>query len=75
MDPTQDTDTPRLERPALTKIVATLGPASSDPDIIRRMIEAGVSVFRFNFSHGDEESHSSRLRIVREAAEDLRHHD
>ena len=34
-----------------TKIVATLGPASSEPDMIRRLFDAGVDVFRLNFSH------------------------
>lgn len=40
-----------------TKIICTLGPASSDPEIIRSMIEAGMDVARFNFSHGTQESH------------------
>jgi len=44
-----------------TKIVATLGPASSDPAVLRRLIDAGVDVFRLNFSHGD---HSEKLAIM-----------
>jgi pyruvate kinase len=52
----------------LTKIVATLGPASSSAETIGRLIECGVSVFRFNFSHGTLEEHAGRLAIVREAA-------
>ncbi|MDX9873384.1 MAG: pyruvate kinase [Spongiibacteraceae bacterium] len=52
-----------------TKIVATLGPASSDPEVIERMIRAGVDVFRLNFSHGTAEEHIERSRIVRAASE------
>lgn len=48
-----------------TKIVATLGPASSDADMIRHLFEAGVDVFRFNFSHGTHEDHQKRCDIVR----------
>jgi pyruvate kinase len=51
-----------------TKIVATLGPASSTPDILARMIAAGVDVVRLNFSHGKAEDHVERARLVREAA-------
>ncbi|MEY8662778.1 pyruvate kinase [Ligilactobacillus faecis] len=50
-----------------TKIVSTLGPASSDLDTICKLIEAGANVFRFNFSHGDHEEHLSRMNLVREA--------
>ncbi|NBO90370.1 MAG: pyruvate kinase, partial [Betaproteobacteria bacterium] len=51
-----------------TKIVATLGPASSDPDILEKMIRAGVNVVRLNFSHGVAQDHIDRARLVREAA-------
>jgi pyruvate kinase len=51
-----------------TKIVATLGPASSSPEILARMIAAGVDVVRLNFSHGKAEDHVERARLVREAA-------
>lgn len=51
-----------------TKIVATMGPASSDPLVIERMIEAGVDVFRLNFSHGTEADHLSRAELVRNVA-------
>lgn len=47
------------------KIVATLGPASSDIATIRTLVEAGVNVFRLNFSHGTHEDHLARLRIIR----------
>ncbi len=50
-----------------TKIVATLGPASSSPDILEKMFRAGVDVVRFNFSHGTAEDHTRRAAVVREA--------
>src|SRR5512140_900061 len=49
-----------------TKIVATLGPASSDPEILERMFRAGVDVVRINFSHGTAEDHLKRAEMVRE---------
>jgi pyruvate kinase len=52
-----------------TKIVATLGPASSDPAVVERMIRAGVNVVRLNFSHGTGQDHVDRARLVREAAQ------
>ena len=52
-----------------TKIVATLGPASSDPALLEEMIRAGVNVVRLNFSHGKAEDHIERARLVREASE------
>jgi pyruvate kinase len=54
--------------PRSTKIVATLGPASSDKLILERMLAAGVDVVRFNFSHGKAEDHLARAKLVREAA-------
>ena len=58
--------------PRSTKIVATLGPASSDPLVLQRMLAAGVDVVRFNFSHGSAEDHLRRARLVREAARAVR---
>src|SRR5450830_2094294 len=52
-----------------TKIVATLGPASSDPALLEQMIRAGVNVVRLNFSHGTSQDHIERARMVREAAQ------
>ncbi len=52
-----------------TKIIATLGPASSSDATIRKLIDAGVDVFRFNFSHGTHEGHSDTISRVRQAAE------
>lgn len=54
-----------------TKVVATIGPASSSLEVITQLIEAGVDVFRFNFSHGTHQEHSAALRAVREASERL----
>jgi pyruvate kinase len=51
-----------------TKIVATLGPASSDPEVLEAMIRAGVNVVRLNFSHGKAQDHVDRATLVREAA-------
>ena len=51
-----------------TKIVATLGPASSDAETLERMIAAGVDVVRMNFSHGKPEDHINRAKLVRDAA-------
>ncbi|PWB61978.1 MAG: pyruvate kinase [Betaproteobacteria bacterium] len=49
-----------------TKIVATLGPASSDPAVLERMMRAGVDVVRLNFSHGTTADHEARAELVRE---------
>ncbi|MCK0506915.1 pyruvate kinase [Aromatoleum anaerobium] len=54
--------------PRHTKIVATLGPASSDPQVLERMVHAGVDVVRMNFSHGKAEDHVARAEAIREAA-------
>jgi pyruvate kinase len=51
-----------------TKIVATLGPASSDPVLLEQMIRAGVNVVRLNFSHGTAQDHIDRAIMVREVA-------
>jgi pyruvate kinase len=52
-----------------TKIVATLGPASDDKETLCGMIKAGLDVARLNFSHGNEEEHRRRFRVLREAAD------
>jgi pyruvate kinase len=51
-----------------TKIVATIGPASSAPETLAQMIGAGLDVVRFNFSHGTADDHRQRAALVREAA-------
>jgi len=57
---------------ANAKIVATLGPASSDAETIKALHSAGADVFRINFSHGDREDHQARVRIIRAAERELR---
>jgi pyruvate kinase len=54
-----------------TKIVATIGPASQDPDTIRSLIKAGVNVFRLNFSHGDQNSHLETINHIKKIRENL----
>jgi pyruvate kinase len=51
-------------RPTLATIVATIGPSSDSPEMVRRLIRSGVSIFRFNFSHGDLAAHKRYLRDV-----------
>jgi pyruvate kinase len=51
-----------------TKIVATMGPACAEAELLVRLFEAGVSVCRLNFSHGDLDGHARTLRLIREAA-------
>ncbi|MCA9967278.1 MAG: pyruvate kinase, partial [Anaerolineales bacterium] len=52
-----------------TKIVATIGPASNQPETIRRMLAAGMTVARINFSHGDHASHRATIETLRRVAE------
>ena len=51
-----------------TKIICTLGPASEQPELLERMIEAGMDVARFNTAHGDPQEHAKRIRLVRDVA-------
>jgi len=51
-----------------TKIVCTIGPASDKPEILARLIEAGMNVARLNFSHGSHEEHAARISLIRQAA-------
>ncbi|MDR0548898.1 MAG: pyruvate kinase [Deltaproteobacteria bacterium] len=53
-----------------TKIVATIGPASSDPAILAKMLEAGLNVARLNFSHGDHASHKATIVALRRLAKE-----
>lgn len=54
-----------------TKIVATLGPATDNPEILRKMILAGANVFRINFSHADYEEVVNRIKMVRSISEGI----
>lgn len=54
-----------------TKIVATLGPACSSKEVIKRMIDAGVNVFRINFSHADYTDVTERIQMIRELNEEF----
>ena len=54
-----------MRRQRNVKILATLGPASSSPESIRRLFEAGADVFRLNFSHGSHADHRERFDIIR----------
>jgi|SRR5688572_788211 pyruvate kinase len=54
-----------------TKIVATIGPASRPPEILRKLIETGVDVFRLNFSHGTHEEHEAVLKDIRAISREL----
>ena len=54
-----------------TKIVATLGPACSSKEVIKNMVDAGVNVFRINFSHADYTDVSERINIIRELNEEF----
>lgn len=57
-------DTPKK----YTKIVATLGPASANLEVLKGMISAGIDVIRMNFSHGDHATHAKNLNLVRKSA-------
>src|SRR5918996_2390102 len=51
-----------------TKIIATIGPASRDPEVLVRLVDAGMDVARLNFSHGTADEHAETARLVRDAA-------
>jgi pyruvate kinase len=57
-----------------TKIVATLGPATDAPGVLRQLLAAGVDVFRLNASHGDQATHAARIDAVRAEARDAQKH-
>lgn len=54
-----------------TKIVATIGPATQDPDVLRSLIEAGASTLRLNFSHGTHSDHQRSIRLIRQISFEL----
>jgi pyruvate kinase len=55
-----------------SKIVCTIGPASSSPRIVKRLLEAGMNVARLNFSHGTHEEHAKNISLLRSSAEAMR---
>jgi pyruvate kinase len=57
---------PKLHRRRRTKIIATLGPSSSSPEVMGRLFQAGADVFRLNFSHGSHEEHAARFAMIRD---------
>ena len=54
-----------------TKIVCTLGPSTNSPEVLEQMLQAGMNVARFNFSHGSHEEHKERMDMVRAASKKL----
>lgn len=56
----------RIRRRRRTKIIATLGPASSSPEMLARLFQAGADVFRLNFSHGTHDDHYARIVAIRD---------
>lgn len=54
-----------------TKIVATIGPATSSPEVLRALIEAGATTLRLNFSHGTHEDHQRSIRLIRQTSFEL----
>ncbi|MDD9899673.1 MAG: pyruvate kinase [Alphaproteobacteria bacterium] len=60
-----------LSRNRKTKIVATLGPASSAPEMVRTLLDTGVDIVRLNFSHGTHEDHATALKRVRAAEQEI----
>ena len=56
----------KIRRRRRTKIIATLGPASSSPEVLARLFQAGADVFRLNFSHGTHDDHAARIAMIRD---------
>ncbi|MGL5944023.1 MAG: pyruvate kinase [Waterburya sp.] len=57
--------------PRRTKIVATVGPATLKPDVLRQLIKAGATTLRINFSHGTQQDHQTAIRLIRQTAFEL----
>ncbi len=60
-----------LETPRRTKIVATVGPATLKPDVLKNLIKAGATTLRINFSHGTQQDHQRAIRLIRQTAFEL----
>ena len=56
----------KIRRRRRTKIIATLGPSSSTPEVLARLFQTGADVFRLNFSHGSHEDHAARIVMIRD---------
>jgi pyruvate kinase len=56
----------KIRRRRRTKIIATLGPASSTPEMLTRLFRGGADVFRLNFSHGTHDDHAARIAMIRD---------
>ena len=59
------------ERKKKTRVVCTIGPASEDEKMLRKLILAGMNVMRLNFSHGDYEEHGGRIVTARKLSKEL----
>ncbi|MCW3477336.1 pyruvate kinase [Limobrevibacterium gyesilva] len=59
----------KIRRRRRTKIIATLGPASSTPEVLARLFQGGADVFRLNFSHGSHDDHYARIAMIRDLEE------
>ncbi|NCP19251.1 MAG: pyruvate kinase [Erythrobacter sp.] len=65
---------PKLDpRNRKVKILATIGPASRDPEMLRRLLKAGVDAFRVNMSHGDQATHAETIAAIRALEEEFDH--
>ncbi len=60
-----------LSSPRRTKIVATIGPATSTPEVLRELIRAGATTLRLNFSHGTHDAHLKSIRLIRQISNEL----
>ncbi len=56
----------KIRRRRRTKIIATIGPASSTPEVLARLFQGGADVFRLNFSHGTHDDHAARIAMIRD---------
>jgi pyruvate kinase len=62
---------PIVPRSRKVRVLATLGPASNDLDMIRRLVKSGADAFRINMSHGTHEDHAARIQIIRSLEKEL----